>query len=155
VYGDIGPGEKVAGSTHYLLLFSETCEDSIWISFKADIYSDNYLFWSDTFSVFVTRDPTGVLKNDKYIPREFALKQNYPNPFNPVTMINYQLSMTNEVDLSVYNLLGQKVASLVNEKQNPGYHQVEWDASGFASGVYYYRLQAGEFQDMKKMILLK
>ena len=57
--------------------------------------------------------------------------------------------------MSVYNLLGQKVATLVNERQQAGYHRVEWDASGFASGIYYYRIEAGEFQDVKKMILLR
>jgi flagellar hook assembly protein FlgD len=70
-------------------------------------------------------------------------------------MINYQIPMTNEVELSIYNLLGQNVATLVDEKQNAGYHQVEWDASGFASGIYYYRIEAGKFADVKKMILLK
>jgi polyhydroxybutyrate depolymerase len=88
-------------------------------------------------------------------PNNFYLNQNYPNPFNPVTMINYQLPMTNEVDLSIYNLLGQKVVTLVSEKQKAGYHQVEWNASGFASGIYYYSIKAGEFHDVKKMILLR
>jgi hypothetical protein len=85
----------------------------------------------------------------------FRLSQNYPNPFNPTTKINYELQITNYVNLGVYNLLGQKVATLVNERQKAGHHQVEWDASGFASGVYYYRIKAGEFQDVKKMILIK
>jgi flagellar hook assembly protein FlgD len=57
--------------------------------------------------------------------------------------------------LSIYNLTGQKVATLVSERQNAGYHKVEWDASGLASGLYYYRLEAGEFLDVKKMILLR
>jgi flagellar hook assembly protein FlgD len=60
-----------------------------------------------------------------------------------------------DVELSIYNLLGQKIATLVNERRQAGDHQVEWDASGFASGVYYYRIEAGEFQDVKKMILLR
>jgi hypothetical protein len=85
----------------------------------------------------------------------FQLFQNYPNPFNPTTMINYQLPITNYVKLSIYNLLGQKVVTLVNENQRAGYHQVEWDASEFASGVYFYLLKAGEFQDVKKLILLR
>jgi flagellar hook assembly protein FlgD len=59
------------------------------------------------------------------------------------------------VELSIYNLLGQKVVTLVSEKQRAGYHQVEWDASGFASGIYYYKVEAGEYQDVKKMILLR
>ena len=89
------------------------------------------------------------------IPRYYVLSQNYPNPFNPKTMINYQLSMTIFVDLSIYNILGQKVITLVTKRQPAGKHQVEWDASGFASGLYYYQLKTGEFQDVKKMILLK
>ena len=88
-------------------------------------------------------------------PLSFSLSQNYPNPFNPTTKINYELPMTNYVNLSVYNLLGQEVITLVDEKQNAGYYQVQWDASRFASGVYYYRIEAGEFVDVKKMILLR
>jgi hypothetical protein len=89
------------------------------------------------------------------IPATFNLEQNYPNPFNPITIINYELPITNYVDLSIYNLLGQKIITLVSQKQNAGSHQVEWDASGVTSGVYYYRIEAGEFQDVKKMILLR
>jgi hypothetical protein len=100
--------------------------------------------------VFAT--PSG---NDISKFENFILEQNYPNPFNPITIINYQLPMTNDVELSIYNLLGQKVATLVNEQQQAGYHQVEWDASRFSSGVYHYSIQAGEFQDVKKMILIK
>ena len=89
-------------------------------------------------------------------PNSFTLYQNYPNPFNPVTIINYQLSMTNDVKLTIYNLLGQKVATLVSEKQKAGHHHVEWDASGFASGVYYYRLSTDAgFVQAKKLVLLK
>jgi len=80
---------------------------------------------------------------------------NYPNPFNPVTMINYQLSMTNDVELSVYNMLGQKVATLVREIQPAGSYNVQWDASGVASGTYYYLLQAGEVREIRRMILMK
>ena len=99
--------------------------------------------------------PTNLDKFEEKLPRIFALNQNYPNPFNPVTMINYQIPMINDVELSIYNILGQKVATLVNERKQAGYHQVEWDASGLASGIYYYRIEAGEFQDVKKMILIK
>ena len=88
-------------------------------------------------------------------PSTFELAQNYPNPFNPTTAIGYQLSAVSQVDLSVYNLLGQKVATLVDKKQNAGRYQIEWDAGDFASGVYYYQLVAGEFREVKKMILLR
>jgi len=94
-------------------------------------------------------------KSRKTYPNKFSLSQNYPNPFNPKTIINYELPITNYLELSIYNLLGQKVVTLVSEKQKAGYHQVEWNASGFASGIYYYSIKAGEFQDVKKMILLR
>jgi hypothetical protein len=95
--------------------------------------------------------------DDKYneLPQDYYLGVNYPNPFNPKTIINYELPITNYVDLSIFDVLGQKVATLIETKQQPGSYQVEWDASGFASGVYYYRIQAGEFQDVKKMILIR
>jgi Leucine-rich repeat (LRR) protein len=101
-------------------------------------------------------DPTGVSDSDNLRPKQFALLQNYPNPFNPVTRINYQLPMSDYVELSIYNLLGQKVAILVSEKQNAGHYHVEWNASGFASGVYYYRLSTGEgFVQTKKCIVFR
>ncbi|MCP4414150.1 MAG: T9SS type A sorting domain-containing protein, partial [Gammaproteobacteria bacterium] len=68
------------------------------------------------------------------MPKSYKLSQNYPNPFNPTTSISYQLPQTSDVDLSIYNLLGQKVATLVSKKQPAGSHKVEWDATGFASG---------------------
>jgi uncharacterized protein YdaL len=120
-----------------------------------EIYSDEKLWWSDTFSVFVHKSPTAITQAETDVPDKFVLKQNYPNPFNPSTMINYQLPMINEVELSIYNILGQKVTTLVSEKQSPGYYQVEWDASNYASGIYYYMITAGEFRAIRKMILLQ
>jgi len=89
------------------------------------------------------------------IPRDFELYQNYPNPFNPHTMISYQIPMTIKIDLSIYNVLGQKVGILVSEKQKAGHYQVKWDALDLPSGIYYYKITAGDFQKAKKMILLK
>jgi hypothetical protein len=99
--------------------------------------------------------PSNINELNQKLPYSFALNQNYPNPFNPVTKINYELPNTNNVDISIFNLLGQRITTLVNEKQNAGSYQVEWDASVFASGIYYYRIEAGEFQDVKNMILIK
>ncbi len=100
-------------------------------------------------------DPTEIESDDLLKPGDFTLYQNYPNPFNPTTVISYQLPAVSEVELSVYNLMGQKVATLVSEKQNAGLHQVEWDARGLASGIYYYQLKSGTFQQVKKMVLLR
>jgi hypothetical protein len=97
-----------------------------------------------------------TIARDERVEKIFTLNQNYPNPFNPKTIINYELPITNDIEMNIYNLMGQKVATLVSEKQSAGNHQVEWDATGFASGVYYYTLRtdAGCVQT-RKLILLK
>lgn len=154
-YGDIDAGQSVSGDHGQSVVFSNECPDSIWTDIKVEIYSDEKLWWSDTFSVFVHKSPTAITQAETDVPDKFVLKQNYPNPFNPSTMINYQLPMINEVELSIYNILGQKVTTLVSEKQSPGYYQVEWDASNYASGIYYYMITAGEFRAIRKMILLQ
>ncbi|MBU0983807.1 MAG: T9SS type A sorting domain-containing protein [candidate division Zixibacteria bacterium] len=90
------------------------------------------------------------------MPTVFALNQNYPNPFNPTTEISFSLPEASTVRLEVYNVAGQRVATLVSsEKYSAGNHTVTWDANGTASGVYFYRLEAGNFTDSRKMILLK
>ena len=88
-------------------------------------------------------------------PSEFLLSQNYPNPFNPSTTISYQLPVNSFVSLKVYNVLGNEVASLVNEQKQAGEHEIEFNASGLGSGVYFYTLKAGNFIQSKKMLLLK
>jgi hypothetical protein len=99
--------------------------------------------------------PTGIYIKPRQKLQSFKLSQNYPNPFNPTTMISYQLPRISDVGMSIYNLLGQKIATLVNETQQAGFHHVEWDASGLANGVYYYRIEAGNFVQTRKMIYLK
>ena len=97
---------------------------------------------------------TAVTENQR-IELDYYLGQNYPNPFNPSTIINYELPITNDVQLNIYNMIGQKVAVLVSGVQSAGRHQVEWNAKGFPSGSYYYVLQAGKYREVKQMILLK
>ncbi|MGB9665230.1 MAG: T9SS type A sorting domain-containing protein, partial [Ignavibacteria bacterium] len=89
------------------------------------------------------------------IPNEYKLSQNYPNPFNPSTMIEFSIVKSEFVSLKVYNILGQEVATLVNEVKNPGIYSVRFDASHLSSGVYIYRLQTETFTATKKMILQK
>ncbi len=88
-------------------------------------------------------------------PYTFTLEQNYPNPFNPSTTIRYALPDRAHVTLSVYNTLGQQVASLVDAVQEPGEHSVRFDGSGLASGVYFYRLRAGEYVTTKRLVLVR
>jgi photosystem II stability/assembly factor-like uncharacterized protein len=119
--------------------------DNIWavgengLVLKSDIASE---IWIDE-------------KYNKNYPTYYSLNQNYPNPFNPETTIHYQLPASGDVQLGIYNVLGQKVSTLVSERQRAGSYEVTWDASGFTSGVYYYRIEVDEFQDVKKMILIK
>lgn len=93
--------------------------------------------------------------NVESAPREFDLKQNYPNPFNPTTNIVYQVPKTANVQLIIFNMLGQKVAELVHKKQEPGSYSVEWDASSMSSGVYIYQLRTEKITFTKKMLLIK
>ena len=86
---------------------------------------------------------------------DFKLDQNYPNPFNPTTIINYQLSKISLVDLSIFNIIGEKVVTLVSEKQPAGNYKVEWDAQSYSSGIYIYKLRAGFYERSRKMILLR
>jgi len=89
------------------------------------------------------------------LPNSYGLSQNYPNPFNPSTTISFSLPEANYVTLDIFNVLGQKVESLVNENMPAGTHEVEWQTGSTASGVYFYRLTAGSFSDTKKMMFLK
>ncbi len=89
------------------------------------------------------------------VPSTFELAQNYPNPFNPTTMIRYSVPQKSQVTLKIYNVLGQEVATLFSGSQAAGTYEVNFDASRFASGVYFYRLQAGSFSSVKKMMLMK
>ena len=89
------------------------------------------------------------------LPVSYELYQNYPNPFNPSTTIKFAIPKESNVNLSIYNVLGELVSTIVNEEMKPGYYEYEFDASQFASGVYLYRIKAGEYVETKKMVLMK
>jgi hypothetical protein len=109
-----------------------------------------HVCWDTTYRLTVTGVAAG-----KPLPIAFALEQNYPNPFNPSTIITYELPRASRVTLTVYDILGREVSLLVNEKKDAGVHEVTFDAAGLASGVYFYRLQAGSFVDTKKLLLVR
>jgi hypothetical protein len=87
--------------------------------------------------------------------KDFNLSQNYPNPFNPSTKISWQSPVSSLQSLKIYDVLGNEVATLVNEFRNAGSYEVDFDASKLSSGVYFYKLQAGDFVQTKKMLLMK
>ncbi|MCL5030909.1 MAG: T9SS type A sorting domain-containing protein [Bacteroidetes bacterium] len=91
------------------------------------------------------------------VPAKYTLYQNYPNPFNPTTTIKYDLPKQSKVELKIYNMLGEEVVTLVNKEQQAGRYSVQFDVSSkqLASGVYIYRLQAGNYSSVKKLVLLK
>jgi len=95
------------------------------------------------------------VKEINTLPTEFALNQNYPNPFNPSTTINFAIGKASNVKLTVYNILGQKVATLVDNFMNTGAYEVKFNANHLSSGVYFYTIEAGDFRVNKKMMLLK
>jgi hypothetical protein len=128
------------GSTY---LFAGTGADDMGGSYGTGV-------WKRPLSEMITSVPPAV-----QLPREFVLEQNYPNPFNPSSVIRFALPHASFVTLTVYNTLGQQVGQLVNEQQQAGYHDVVFRGDGLASGVYFYRIQAGDFIASKKLLFLK
>jgi len=106
---------------------------------------------SDVYEFSGTMSP--VLPGET--PLAFSLEQNYPNPFNPVTTIRFRLATAAKASLTVYDLLGQRVAELVNERREAGVHEVTFDASRLSSGVYFYHLSAGNFMQTRKLLLIR
>ena len=113
----------------------------------------------DENNAALTSSPVSTLSassgNNEGVPASFSLGQNYPNPFNPTTTIRYGLPQQSSVRLTLFNTLGQQVETLVNESQEAGYHEVKFDGSGLASGVYLFRMQAGDFVQSRRLLLLK
>jgi hypothetical protein len=132
-----------AGAISYNSGNIRSVDDGILQSFgPMDAYN-----WAGSASV--------INENKNLIPLVNKLNQNYPNPFNPSTSISYQLAIQGHVSLMVYDVLGRQIATLVDEVKTAGAHTVSWDATNLSSGVYFYRLQAGDFNDLKRSILVK
>jgi hypothetical protein len=113
--------------------------------------------WYGEFEIFFSSDTivTALANRDDNAPDRFHLNQNYPNPFNPTTNIKFSIPKSEFVTLKVYNILGEEVATLVSERLNAGSYKYNWSAENLASGVYLYQIQAGDFFDVKKMVLLR
>lgn len=149
--------------------YSTGSNDGLWSGFTSTydidveptennmLYSQSWYGWAVEKWVFDGDLGTivSVEQVTANIPESFALKQNYPNPFNPSTTIEFALQQAEHVTLSIYNLLGHKVATLLNERLNPGTYKTVFDAGNLTSGVYFYTLQAGHFKSTKKLVLTK
>lgn len=164
----LNPGDGIEWRNRDSFLHSSTSDDGIWDSglLSRDetftfIFENEGVFpyhcsahLSMVDTVFVGA-PVGVDDNPLSVPDRIELSQNYPNPFNAQTVIAYSLPFDSHVKITVYNLLGQSVETLVSTDQQAGDHQVTWDAGDVPTGVYFYRIEAADFTATRKMLLAK
>ena len=118
---------------------------------------NDYIYSSTEHSTYrrLLSESTGINFISSEIPSNYSLFQNYPNPFNPSTNIKYQISKNSFVILKVYDLLGREISTLVNELQKAGVYEVQFSNSELTSGIYFYRMQAGNYSETKKMVYIK
>ncbi len=122
---------------------------------RLKIYGDGGNTSIDLSGTGVEDTTTSVYVTESALPKQFQLKQNYPNPFNPETTIRFELPSPEKVTITIYNNRGQVVSELINHAYPAGYHSVTFDAVRFSSGLYYYKIQAGQYTDTRKMLLMK
>ena len=126
---------------------------------KIKYYNFNYaVSWGPYGGIIADKAPGIILQTNPpsgEVSVSYKLYQNYPNPFNPATNIKYQITNNKLVTLRIYDVLGKEIATLVNEKQSPGVYEVTWDASQYSSGIYFYKLTAGDFSEVKRMVFIK
>jgi M6 family metalloprotease-like protein len=176
---NVGTFEQPGDTTNSFQLVLDGTNSSMTINFqnfglpatrqaiKVGIQKDstNGLSWLETgdyadripangSSVIIARSPSGIAEVPD-VPRQYSLGQNYPNPFNPTTTITFFVGMHGHMSIRIYDVLGREVATLVDGKKSPGIYEIVWDASHFASGIYFYSLRAGEFSQVRKMVLIK
>ncbi|MFI5252299.1 MAG: choice-of-anchor V domain-containing protein [Bacteroidota bacterium] len=151
VVSNLIPGAGTGSSNQYTWKDGTITAGTYYYRLK-QVSSDGSYYYSGEI-ITTVNGVTGV--NEEHSPRAFQLAQNYPNPFNPSTVIKYQLPAQARVILMVYNMLGEEVAVLANEMQTPGAKEVSWNSGSMPSGMYFYRLTAGNFTQTKKMLLVK
>jgi hypothetical protein len=149
-------------------IWSRVFGDDNWDQFRSVIQTSgsNYIITgefesitdpgqTDLWLIKTAPDVSAVYEDQNSAINNFQLRQNYPNPFNPSTTIKFTLQKTEQVKIELYNTLGQRVEILLNQPMKAGNHEIEFNAQNHSSGIYFYRIQAGEFQDVKKMVLLR
>jgi hypothetical protein len=153
--GEVVHSSKFTGTTSKTFTFTAPNTPGTVTMAVTGAAGTNPPTWNHGTSLTITVSPvSGIIKNEGIVT-DYNLSQNYPNPFNPATKISYSILKSSNVRLQVFDILGQKVAELVNEKQDMGNYSVDFDASKLTSGVYYYKIDAGEFSSVKKMSLVK
>lgn len=154
-------GSTVAGYFNSNLIYLDifNAEDVTHLSFSlqnngtidsTSVIFDNFSLTADS----IILNQTGIRETNSTI-NSFDLRQNFPNPFNPATTISFELPQTEFVVFKIYNILGEEVSTLVSQQLTAGKYQYEWDAADIAGGVYLYKLQAGDYVEVKKMVLMK
>jgi hypothetical protein len=145
------------GGTNWIV--DQRVNDETW---KFSKYDKSKLWCSSVWTIYykLLTQPNGIKPISAEIPMFYELYQNYPNPFNPVTKIKFDIPAVGQrhafnTRLTIYDLLGRVVSNLVDKRLHPGTYEVEFDGSNYASGVYFYMIQAGNFSDTKKLVLLK
>ena len=158
-YSDIQGGWDGDGNINIWPLFCDSDNGEVY-----KLAQNSACASSGQFGNYMGAFPVGcaaILSTETDIlPSEYALYQNYPNPFNPITKIRYDLPLTEYVSIGIYDLMGRKIKSLINTNQNAGYRSINWDATNdlgqpVSAGMYIYTIQAGEFRQTRKMVLLK
>ncbi len=155
---DINSVDLSSTYTQWSMVYTATADDEEnSMSFGVDVNAeanDGGMIYIDSLAV-TKMEAVSNEEPVSEIPNKFALSQNYPNPFNPTTTINYDIPEAADVTLKVYDITGREVAQLVNSQKAPGSYTVEWNAENFATGVYLYRIQAGNFTAVRKLTLIK
>ena len=164
----INVGDMVEWTNQDGVSHTSTSDDGVWDSGllgQGDTFTYTFTL-AGSYSYHCTPHPfmtgtvvvsaaTGIEDQSSSIPGKFEISQNYPNPFNARTAIEYALPQDSHVKIVIYNLLGQNIESLVDQSQTAGIHQVIWNAADVPTGVYFYRIEAGDFTQTRKMLLTK
>jgi hypothetical protein len=148
--GSLVPGHGTTNVPQYYSYVDTTASLGTWYYRMKQIDLDGTIHYTDAIQVDVV---TSV--KEKSIPSVFSLNQNYPNPFNPSTVIEFGFPTQSSVNLEVFSVLGEKVATIVNDTRPAGFYSVRFDAMGLASGLYFYRLESNGFVDTKMVLLVR
>ena len=158
-FGDIEAGESATNQANYSLDINDNCLPDNDVVLHLSIASEGHYFWSDSFTVHVYS--LGIAVEEGIIlPDKYALHQNYPNPFNPITTIYYILPKESVVTITIYDMLGKEINQLLSQVKPQGSHSIEWNGNDnfgnpVSAGIYFYQIQASNFIQSKKMVLMK